>query len=136
MPKERIPPLQEIRPCLLNTNWSNSPSAAAVPSPLRSCIGTASPGEADRRDMQNRPLLAPNGGLVLRRHSSSGRFPSDSPPLQLLIIGIAGPQLIQTAAQSRTRTGSKDEAYLASDATIVQFLGSESARQHKKGGMP
>jgi hypothetical protein len=66
-------------------------------------------------------LLVLCGGLVAASVS-----PPSASPLQLLLVGIAGPQLLQLAAQSRKPLGSKDdELYLGSNhrMTIFDFLG-------------
>lgn len=66
-------------------------------------------------------LLVTCGGVIAALVSPSG-----SAPLQLLIIGIAGPQLLELAVQSRVRNARKDgEVHLGSDSTgIADFLGS------------
>ncbi len=66
-------------------------------------------------------LLMLCGGAV-----AAAASPSGSPALQLLIIGIAGPQLLQAAAQARTSVpGHNEEVYLGGQRKgLLEFLGS------------
>jgi hypothetical protein len=65
-------------------------------------------------------LLIACGGAI-----AAAASPAESSALQLLIIGIAGPQLLQAAAQSRIAGAKEDELYLGSEqGGLLEFLGS------------
>lgn len=58
-------------------------------------------------------------GVVTAAVSKSG-----SPPLQMLLVGLAAPQFVESMARSRNGRGDKKDVYLgAADASWWDFLG-------------